>query len=98
MCCFFATLLVFGPRLADLLWWLFRPLYFQTIFQGWPIAWWLWPIAGIIFLPWLTLMYLIVAPGGIIGFDWVWLALALVGDIVSYGSGYRQRSSVPGFS
>ena len=98
MCCFFATLLVFGPRLADLIWWLVRPIVFPDYFQLVAGAWWLWPILGIIFLPWLTLMYLIVAPGGITGFDWVWLALALVGDIASYGSGYRQRGSIPGMS
>jgi hypothetical protein len=98
MCCFFAILLVFGPRLADIVWWLLRPAYFQSIFRTWPVVWWLWPILGIIFLPWLTLMYLIVAPGGIVGFDWVWLGLALAVDIVSYGSGYNQRRSVPGMS
>jgi len=43
-------------------------------------------------------MYMIVAPGGVVGFDWLWLAIALVADIASYGSGYRQRSSVPGMS
>jgi len=96
MCCFFTILLVFGPRLADIIWWLLRPAYWQSQFVTWPIIWWLWPVLGILFLPWLTLMYMIVAPGGIVGFDWLWLAIALVADIASYGSGYRQRSSVPG--
>ena len=54
---------------------------------------WLWPVLGLIFVPWLTLMYVIVAPGGIVGFDWVWLGLALVGDIGSYsGGGYGNRN------
>jgi len=92
MCCFFTALVVFGPRLVILLWWLIRPAYYSTVFQTW-----IWPLVGLIFLPWLTLMYLIVAPGGIVGFDWVWLGLALAADIASYGASYNKRSSVPGY-
>ena len=47
---------------------------------------------GIIFVPWLTLMYVIVAPGGIEGFDRVWLGLALFGDIASYGGGVGPQA------
>jgi len=32
-------------------------------------------------------MYVIVAPGGLLGFDWLWIALAVVADIASYGGG-----------
>jgi hypothetical protein len=92
MCCFFTALMVFGPRLVILLWWIIRPVYYQTIFQTW-----IWPLLGLVFLPWLTLMYLIVAPGGIVGFDWVWLGLALIADIGSYSGTYRNRASVPGY-
>ena len=47
---------------------------------------------GLIFVPWLTLMYVIVAPGGIVGLDWLWLGLALVADIGSYSGGaYGNR-------
>ena len=88
MCCFFTTLVLLGPRVAGVLWWLVQPVRWQTAFNGS----WLWPVLGLIFVPWLTLMYVIVAPGGIVGFDWVWLGLALVGDIGSYsGGGYGNR-------
>lgn len=94
MCCVFTMLVFFGPRLVGFLWWLFRPVYFQTVFSTW-----LWPLLGLIFLPWLTLMYLIIAPGGITGFDWVWLGLALVGDIASYSGGaYGNRDRIPGYT
>jgi hypothetical protein len=83
MCCFFATLLLFGPRLAVLIWWFVRPAYYMHVFQNW-----FWPILGVIFLPWTTLMYLLVyGANGIIGFDWVWLGLAFFADIASYGGG-----------
>ena len=94
MCCFFAALVMFGPRLAILIWWLIQPLYFQVAFNNS----WLWPILGLIFLPWTLLMYLIVAPGGIIGFDWVIIGIGVVADIASYsGSAYGNRDRIPGY-
>lgn len=89
MCCFFTVLVFLGPRVAGVIWWLAQPLRWQTAFNNS----WLWPVLGLVFLPWLTLMYVIVAPGGIVGFDWLWLGLALVSDIVSYGGGgYGNRN------
>ena len=88
MCCAFTTLVLLGPRFAGLLWWLVQPARWTAAFNGA----WLWPVLGLIFVPWLTLMYVIVAPGGIVGFDWVWLGLALVADIGSYSGGaYGNR-------
>jgi len=82
MCCFFTTLVLFGPRLAILIWWLLQPLRWQATFETW-----LWPLLGFIFVPWATLMYVLVAPGGIVGFDWIWLGIGLLADIASYGGG-----------
>ncbi|MDD5693107.1 MAG: hypothetical protein PHU86_01360 [Patescibacteria group bacterium] len=92
MCCGLAILAFLGPRAAIIFWWLFRPLYFSTNFSTI-----LWPILGIIFVPWLTLMYLIVAPGGINGLDWLWLGLGLFLDISSYsGSFYGNKNKLHG--
>jgi hypothetical protein len=88
MCCFFTTLVVLGPRAAILIWYLVNPARWTLTFP----QTWVWPLLGSLFLPWLTLMYVIVAPGGIVGFDWVWLGLALAADIFSYGGGgYGNR-------
>ena len=92
MCCFFATLLFFGPRLAFLVWWLIQPVRITATFNTF-----IWPLLGLIFLPWTVLMYVLVAPGGLLWFDWILLGLALVADIAGYGSGYRQRKEVPGY-
>ena len=94
MCCFFSTLVLFGPRMAVLIWWLIRPAYYMLVFKTW-----FWPFLGLIFLPWTTLMYLIVyGVNGIVGFDWVWLGLALVADLASYGgSAYGNRERIPGY-
>ena len=87
MCCFFTTLVLLGPRFAVLIWWLIRPVYYNLVFNTW-----IWPLLGIIFLPWTTLMYLILGGGPLIGFDWVWLGLALLTDLGSYGGGaYGNR-------
>ena len=96
MCCFFTTLVVLGPRVAGVLWWLIQPMRWQAAFNNSG----LWLVLGLIFLPWLTLMYVIVAPGGINGlWEWLFLGLALVADIASYsGGGYGNRRRIPGYS
>jgi hypothetical protein len=93
MCCFFTTLMLLGPRAAILIWWLIYPVRWQLAFDTW-----IWPLLGFIFVPWTTLMYVLVAPGGVIGFDWVWIALAVVADIGMYaGGGYGNRDRIPGY-
>ncbi len=82
MCCFFTALVFFGPRLGVLVWWLFQPLRFSATFSTW-----IWPLLGLIFAPWTLLFYIIIAPGGIVGFDWVWLGLGVLFDVMSYGGG-----------
>ena len=91
MCCFFTALLLFGPRLAILIWWIYTPVYVTTLFQTW-----IWPILGWIFLPWSTLMYMVAAGGGgIIGFDWILLGLGVFADMASYFGSYAERNRVP---
>jgi len=95
MCCFFATLVLFGPRLAILFWWLVQPSRWQLAFSQFGMPF-LWQFLGFLFLPWTTLMYMIIFPGGVTGFDGVWLGLGLVADIASYTSGaYTGRDRIP---
>ena len=91
MCCGFALLALLGPRLTVLIWWLMRPAYFSATFTTI-----FWPLLGFLFLPWLTLVYLLVAPGGITGLDTVWLVLAVLLDLSSYGgSAYSNKKRCP---
>lgn len=91
MCCLLTVLFLLGPRIADIIWWIVAPVRWSTSFGGS----FLWPILGIIFLPFTTLMWVMIAPLGIAtvnGFDWVWIALAVVLDIGAHaGGGYRNR-------
>ena len=92
MCCFFTILVVLGPRVAGLIWWIAQPVRWVGATTASAFQSWLWPVVGLVFVPWLTLMYVIVAPGGIVGLDWLWLGLALVADIASYSGGaYGNR-------
>jgi len=93
MCCFLTSLFLLGPRAAILVWWLINPVRWQLTFDTW-----IWPLLGFIFLPWTTLMYVLVAlPNGIVGFDWILLALAVLADIGMYaGGGYGNRSRFTG--
>jgi hypothetical protein len=86
--CLFILLLAFGPRTVIVVWWLLAPLRWSAAFGSFLL-----PFLGFLFLPWTTLMYVLVAPGGIVGPDYLWLALAVLADISSYaGSGlYGQR-------
>ena len=94
MCCAFLTLAILGPRIFGVIWWLFSPLRWEKAFTDFAGGnlWWIWPVLGIIFLPWTTIMYVIVSPGGVVGWDWLWLGLMLVADIMWYaGGGFRKR-------
>jgi hypothetical protein len=96
MCCFFTLLVFLGPRIAGIFWWLIQPLRWNTAFGsifGGSSLWWIWPVLGLIFLPWTTLMYVLVAPGGVVGiWEWGFLILAVVLDIGSYtGGGYGNK-------
>ncbi|MEJ2560436.1 MAG: hypothetical protein P8186_30290 [Anaerolineae bacterium] len=94
MCCFWTTLVLLGPRAGILIWWLINPLRWQLTFPSF-----IWPLLGFLFLPWTTLMYVLVAPAGIFGLDWLWLGLAVIADISMHAGGaYGNRDRVPGYA
>jgi hypothetical protein len=84
------------PRLGTLLLWLARPAMVNTAFNGS----WLWPILGIIFLPFTTLMYIILMQGvgGLTGWDWLGIVMAGMIDVMHYSStAYSNRNQIPGY-
>lgn len=87
MCCFLSALVLLGPRFGILIWWLVDQSRWDRAFDTF-----FWPLLGFFFLPWTTLMYVAVGIGGLRGFDWVWIALAVLVDISSYtGGAYGNR-------
>jgi len=98
MCCAFLTLVLAGPRIFGAFWWIFQPARWQATFNNLfgGSLWWLWATLGLIFLPWTTLMFVIVGLDGVAGWDWLWLGLMFAADIASYGGGLG-RKQLPGY-
>ena len=97
MPCLFAIFAGMFPRLGVLFLWLARPSMFSAAFDGS----WLLPILGVVFLPFTTLMYVLLwNPGtGLVGFDWFWLIIAVFLDISHWaGSAYANRDRMPGYA
>jgi hypothetical protein len=94
MCCFLTIFALFGPRLANIVWWIAQPARWDKAFESA-----LWPVLGIIFAPWTTLMWVAVSSAGVNGFDWFWVVLGVLADVASYSGGaWGNRDRLPGSS
>ena len=88
MGCIFLLLMMASPRLGIIFLWAFTD-YVQRSFTTW-----VWPLLGLIFLPWTTLFYILVAApaGGISWWGWLFVALGLLTDISSHVNTYANRN------
>jgi hypothetical protein len=86
VCCIVAIGALIGPRVAIVAWWLLDPARWALAFSSALL-----PILGFILLPWTTLVYVWLAPGGIDTLGLIFLVLAVIVDLGSYGGGYRSR-------
>jgi len=94
MCCMLTSLVLIGPRFAILVWWLIAPVYVSSAFG----SNWLLTLLAWAFIPWTVLSYLLIYPGGVVGFDWVILILGVLLDIATYAGGFwGNREQVPGY-
>ena len=94
MCCLFTILFLLGPRAAGIVWWIAQPARWDAAFSTV-----LWPILGVIFAPWTTMMWVLVAPRGVNGIDWLWVVLAVLADVAFWSGGaWRNRGRMPGSS
>jgi hypothetical protein len=58
---------------------------------------WIWPLLGLLFLPFATLMYVILwQVGGLSGWDWFWVGLAGLLDLGHWSAGAASRRRAPG--
>ncbi len=86
MCCLLSVIVFLGPRMGILVWWLLDQQRWERAFDSFA-----WPLLGFIFLPWTTLMYVVVGIGGLSGFDWIWMGIAVLMDLSSYSSNAYNR-------
>ena len=82
MCCLALTAGFLGPRIALFIWWVFGnkvDAAFDT---------WVWPLLGLIFLPWTTLAYVLAwGPiNAVSGAGWLVVALGFAADIATYSA------------
>ncbi len=93
----FGCLLAFGaavaPRVVLLLAWIFS--------DRWSRVWngdWFVPLLGIVFLPYTTIMYMLSwTPTGIHGWDWMWIAMGVLLDIMKWAQIANSRKGIPGY-
>jgi hypothetical protein len=85
--------IAFAPRLVIILAWLFS--------DRWDAVWdtWIWPLLGFIFLPYTTIMYVLVwnIATGVSGWDWLWIGLGVLLDIMKWAQIANNRRGVPGY-
>jgi hypothetical protein len=79
------------PRFALIIFWIARPERMDATFTTF-----LWPLLGIIFLPFTTLIYVLLwqPRTGVTGSDWVWIALAVLLDLAHWSASASQRNAV----
>ena len=93
MGCLFVMFAGLFPRLGLFMLWIARPNMVDAAFDTF-----IWPLLGIIFLPFTTLMYVILYQGGgLSGFDWFWIGLAVLFDVGHTVTAYSQRRQMPGY-
>jgi hypothetical protein len=88
MGCLFLLIMMLSPRLGIIVLWLFTN-WVTLAFTGWIV-----PALGLVFLPWTTLFYILVAApaGGITFWGWLFVALGLLSDISSHAQAYASRN------
>jgi hypothetical protein len=88
--CLFALLAATFPRIALAIVWIFTD-WITVVFQGN----WLWPLLGLIFLPFTTLMYVLVSiPTGEITFGgWLLVGLGVIVDVAHWGQLTANRQN-----
>ncbi|MEU7907648.1 hypothetical protein [Actinoplanes sp. NPDC049118] len=90
MGCLFAIFAGVFPRLALFIVWVVRPAFVDAAFDTW-----IWPLLGIVFFPFATLLYVIFyTPGvGLVGWEWFWVVVALIFDLAHMvASAFQQRA------
>jgi hypothetical protein len=89
MGCLLILMTGFAPRLAAVLYWIWRPGLWDRAFSGS----WIWPVLGILLLPVTTIVWVLVATNGVTEFDFLWLGLAVFIDIGANGRNAAKRGS-----
>jgi hypothetical protein len=93
MGCLLAIFAGMFPRFAVIIFWIARPNQMDATFTSF-----VWPVLGIIFLPFTTLIYILLydytgAHLGVTGWDWLWIGLAVLLDLSHWAASANQRNN-----
>ena len=88
MGCLFVLITLLSPRLGIIILWAFTDYVARAFGDSW-----FWPLLGLIFLPWTTLMFLLVAApiGGVTFWGWLFVGLGFIMDLSSFAQSYANR-------
>ena len=92
--CLLAIAASLAPRLVLIIMWIVGPRRTNT-FETF-----IWPLLGIIFVPYTTIMYVLVwSPvTGVVGWDWLWIGLGVWMDLLKWSRIIENRKNIPGYS
>jgi hypothetical protein len=95
MCCGIALLGILGPRALIVFWYIVDPARWSLIFNHQIFL----PALGFILLPWTTIMYVLFwTAGGIEPIGWLFIVLAVLADLATYGGGgFGNRDRMRGY-
>jgi len=94
MGCLFLLIAAISPRAGIVLLWIFTN-YVNAAFNGWIV-----PLLGLVFLPWTTLMYILIAApvGGISFWGWLLVAIGFLMDVSAHAQSYASRNQAMAFA
>ena len=92
--CLLGLGIAFAPRIMLLLAWIFS--------ERWDVVWqgnWFVPLLGLIFLPYTTVMYMLVwsSVTCVTGWDWMWIIMGVLLDVMKWTQVVNYRRQVPGY-
>ena len=92
--CLLAIAAGLAPRLVLIIMWIVGPRINNTFDT------FIWPLLGLIFLPYTTIMYVLVwsSATGVVGWDWLWIGLGVWMDLMKWARIAENRKNIPGFS
>jgi hypothetical protein len=92
--CLLAIAAGLAPRLVLIIMWIVGPRISNT-FDAF-----IWPLLGLIFVPYTTIMYVLVySPAtGVVGWDWLWIGLGVWMDVIKWARIAENRKNIPGYS
>lgn len=86
MCCLALSMFFIGPRFAFVLVWIFGDRV-QAAFSTW-----VWPLLGLLFVPWTTLAYVLVwgPVHGVSGAGWLLVGFGVLLDVMTYSGRFAR--------